>query len=340
MRRTGTEGDIVNAAATLTEQEFGHLVERHRHELRVHCYRMLGSFEESEDLVQETFLRAWRGRESLQSRATLRAWLYKIATNATLDAIGKRPAERQVAVPNPEMSTTTEVTWLEPYPDHLIELAAPTEDEPDAVVVARETIELAYLVALQHLPPRQRAVLLLRDVLGWPATETAKALDTTVASANSALQRARATLKEHLPARRADWTMPAEPSAEEKEVLARFIAATDASDMAAMAALLREDILHTMPPHPDWAQGKDTIVELWSSVMTGPESWGEWAGRPMWVNRQPAVANYLRKPGETEFTAINVDVLRVEDGLVAEVVTFSGQWVTAFGLPATLPARA
>ncbi|MGW0518579.1 RNA polymerase subunit sigma-70 [Crossiella sp. NPDC003009] len=330
----------MNAATTITEQEFAELTERHRHELRVHCYRMLGSFEESEDLVQETFLRAWRRRESYQGRASVRAWLYKIATNATLDAIGKRPADKQVAVATPETATTAEVSWLQPYPDHLLDLAAPAEEEPDAVAVARETIELAYLVALQHLSPRQRAALILRDVLGWSAAETAKALDTTVASANSALQRARVTLKEHLPARRADWSMPAEPTAEEKDVLARFVAATEASDTDALAALLRADIVHTMPPEPFATSGRDTVIEGWAAVLEGGrDSWGQWAALPAWVNRQPALGNYVRKPGEELFTATNLDVLRVEGGLVAEVTTFGPEFVTACGLPATLPAR-
>ncbi|MGO1053479.1 RNA polymerase subunit sigma-70 [Crossiella sp. CA198] len=328
----------MDVAVTMNEQDFGQLVERHRHELRVHCYRMVGSFEESEDLVQETFLRAWHRRETYQGRATLRAWLYRIATNASLDAIAKRPAPQQTAVADPELATTSEVSWLQPYPDQLLELAAPAADEPDAVVVARETIELAYLTALQHLPPRQRAVLILRDVLGWAAAETAKALDTTVASANSALQRARATLKDHLPRRRADWTVPAEPSAEERDILARFIAATESADMTAMAQLLHADALHTMPPHPFSMRGRDELIAQWSLVMPGgSDSWGQWAALPTWVNRQPAVANYVLKPGATEYTVAALDVLRVEDGLVAEVVTFEGKLITAFGLPATLP---
>ncbi len=164
----------------------------------MHCYRMLGSFEDAEDTVQETFLRAWRRRETFEGRSTFRAWLYRIATNACLDLLAKR---------RPEPATGGEVLWLQPYPDRLLdELPAGDADQPEAVAVARETIELAYLVAVQHLAPRPRAVLILRDVLGWPAKDVAELLGDSVNSVNSALQRARAGMREHLPAERQDWT--------------------------------------------------------------------------------------------------------------------------------------
>ena len=186
----------IEAAITGDRDAFTAIAERHRRELQVHCYRMLGSFDDAEDLVQETFLRAWRSRATYQGRSTFRAWLYRIATNACLDALEKRPR-------TPTQSG--EVTWLQPYPDRLLEDAAPSDAEPDALVVAKETIELAFLVAIQHLPPQTRAVLILRDVLGWPAKDTAALLDTSVAAVNSALQRAHAALKQHLPERRTDW---------------------------------------------------------------------------------------------------------------------------------------
>src|SRR3954452_14616167 len=173
------------------ESTFSALVERHRRELQLHCYRMLGNFEESEDLTQETFLRAWRRRETYAGRASLRAWLYRIATNACLDALERRPPR----VP----SADGEVAWLQPYPDDLL---APDSSEQ---VVERETIELAFLIAIQYLAPRPRAVLILRDVLGWRARDVAALLETSVAGVNSALQRARAVLKEHLPAERGEW---------------------------------------------------------------------------------------------------------------------------------------
>ena len=179
--------------ALLDEATFGEHAERHRRELHVHCYRMLGSFDDSEDVVQETFTRAWRSREQFEGRSSVRAWLYKIATNACLDALDKRPRR---------VSPTGEVMWLQPYPDELLDRLEDDEPGPEAAAVSRETIELAFLVAIQHLPPLQRAVLIIRDVLGFPARDTATLLETSVPAVTSALQRARATMGRHLPERR------------------------------------------------------------------------------------------------------------------------------------------
>ena len=198
------------------ESAFSDLTERHRRELHVHCYRMLASFDEAEDAVQETFLRAWRSRDTFDGSSLFRAWLYRIATNVCLDLL-RRSSRRLTA-----MQSFAEVPWLQPYPDQLLDEVAPIDDEPDAVVVERETIELAFLAAMQVLPPRQRAALILRDVLGGPAIETASILETSVAAANSALQRARATMQEHLPSHRVDWS-PSTPSADERALLERFI---------------------------------------------------------------------------------------------------------------------
>jgi RNA polymerase sigma-70 factor (ECF subfamily) len=182
------------------DSAFAEQVERHRRELHVHCYRMLASFDEAEDAVQETLLRAWRGRGGFDGSSLLRAWLYRIATNVCLDML--RGSSRRLTT----MQSFAEVPWLQPYPDRLLDEIASSDDEPEAVVVERETIKLAFLAALQVLPPRQRAALILRDVLGWPASETASLLETSVAAANSAVQRARATMQDHLPARRAEWS--------------------------------------------------------------------------------------------------------------------------------------
>ena len=198
--------------------DFDAAVERHRRELHVHCYRMLGSFEEAEDAIQETFLRAWRSRETLTDDSGRRAWLYKIATNVCLDALRKN--KRQPA-------TIPDLPWLTAYPDRLLDEVAPSEQEPDAVVVARETIELTFITLIQLLPARQRAVLILRDVLDWSANETAALLDMSVASANSALQRARATLRDELPEAE---PRPAELTEEEQRLLAGFIATHEAGD--------------------------------------------------------------------------------------------------------------
>ena len=250
------------------ESAFAALFERHRGELQVHCYRMLGSFEDSEDLVQETFLRAWRKRASFGSdgRSSFRAWLYRIATNACLDVLRSRPRRvlpPQVAAaadPAAPPSPPADLPWLQPYPDRLLEPVAPAEDEPGAVVVARETIELAFIAAIQHLPPRQRAVLILRDVLGWSAKDTASLLEASVASVNSALQRARATLRDRLPERRTEWAPSSEPSEEERELLRRYVDAHERADADALAELLREDARLTMPPHPTWYAGREAIL--------------------------------------------------------------------------------
>src|SRR5579864_8906149 len=182
-------------------EQFEELVRRHRRELHVHCYRMLASFDEAEDAVQETLLRAWRARDGFDGSGQFRAWLYRIATNVCLDMLRSR---RSLS----KMSSFGDVPWLQPYPDALLDevLAGPEEDQPEEIAVRRETISLAFLAALQLLPPRQRAALIARDVLGWPASEVAETLGTSVAAANSALQRARATMQQHLPQRRASWS--------------------------------------------------------------------------------------------------------------------------------------
>jgi len=303
---------------------FAALIEPHRRELHVHCYRMLGSFHEAEDQVQETFLRAWRARETF-SGAGLRAWLYRIATNTCLDAL--RAGKRR---PPATSSSFAEIPWIEPYPDRLLDEIAPREEEPDAVVVARETIALAYLAVIQLLPPRQRAVLIVRDVLGWSAEETAEALDMSVAAANSALQRARATLEEQLPGRDA---APASPTDDERALLERFIEAHERADAALAVELAREDIRITMPPHPMVYDGLDAIRPLLERGLTDPGTWRLVATS---ANRMPAAACYLREPGDTEFRAFKVDVLRIEGGRIAEITTFNADLFEAFGLPLTL----
>jgi RNA polymerase sigma-70 factor, ECF subfamily len=320
----------LTAARSGDQAAFAALAEPHRRELHVHCYRMLGSFTDAEDMVQETLLRAWRRRETYAGRSTFRAWLYRIATNACLDHLQRHPRRP---------GGDGEVTWLQPFPDRLLEQAAPSDAEPDAVVVARETIELAFLVAVQHLPPRQRAVLMLRDVLGWSAAESAAVLDASVVSVNSALQRARATLREHLPQRRSEWSAASQPTDEERTVLERFMEACERADMAALASLLREDAVFSMPPQPEVTRGRDEILELWAPAFSGPSALGELLLVPVWLNRQPAAATYARRPGEAAFRALAVDVLRVEDGVLAEVLSW--EHTAAFpvfdllGLPAS-----
>jgi RNA polymerase sigma-70 factor (TIGR02960 family) len=316
-------------SAQLTDEStFEAVAQRHRRELHVHCYRMLASFDEAEDAVQETYLRAWRNRESFEGDDLVRAWLYRIATNVCLDMI--RARSRRV----PQLSSFAEVPWLQPYPDRLLDEIASSDDEPDTVAVARETIELAFLAALQVLPARQRAALLLRDVLGMPASETAALLETSVAAANSALQRARATMQAHLPSHRLDWSAH-EPTAEERALLERFIDAHERCDAVAAASAAAQDIRVTMPPNPFCFDGLAMVRTLMERAF-GPERDGDWRLVPIMANRMPTAASYLRRPGDTEFRAFKFDVLRIEDGLIAEITTFDSSLFPAFGLPAVL----
>jgi RNA polymerase sigma-70 factor (ECF subfamily) len=313
--------DLVAAAAGGDQSAFEELTAPHRRELHVHCYRMLANFDEAEDAVQETYLRAWRNLSSFGGDLLFRAWLYKIATNVCLDML--RTRSRRVA----ELSSFQDVPWLQPYPDRLLDEIA---DLPEENAVQRETIELAFLAALQVLPPRQRATLIARDVLGWPAAETAALLEMSVAAANSALQRARTTMQEQLPARRHEWTA-SEATAKEREVLERFIDAHERCDAKAAIAIASEEIRVTMPPNPLTYDGLAMVAPLLERAF-GPDRDGDWRLVPTTANRMPAAASYLRRPGDTEFRAFKMDVLRVEGGAIREITTFGYSRFPAFGL--------
>ncbi len=329
MMTAAAEADrLVAAAIAGDELAFGELTRRYRRELHVHCYRMLASFDDAEDAVQETLLRAWRGRAGFEAGTQYRAWLYRIATNFCLDLLRARSRQARA------MQSYAEVPWLQPYPDELLDRASAGEEQPDAVIVARETIELAFLAALQMLPPRQRAALIVRDVLGWPASETAALLQTSVAAANSAVQRARSVLREQLPPR-TEW-QAARPSAAEKELLRRFIEAHERYDAAAVAELSAADIRVTMPPYPYCYQGLANLAPLLERAF-GPDRDGDWRLLPTAANRMPAAVSYLRRPGDTEYRAFKLDVLRISGGRIAEITTFGVALLPAFGLPPTLP---
>jgi RNA polymerase sigma-70 factor (ECF subfamily) len=328
-RNRDEAGAVVAAATAGNESAFTSLTERYRRELQVHCYRMLGSLEDSEDVVQETFLRAWRKRGSYRGRSTFRAWLYGIATNACLDALQRRPRHLQTA-------QGPEVGWIQPYPDRLLEGVATTDAEPDEAVVSKETIELAFLAAIQHLPPRQRAVLIVRDVLGWSAKDSAALLDASVASVNSALQRARATLKKHLPERRLEWAPGLDPSEEERALLQRYVEASERADAEALVELMREDARFAMPPEPDVYVGREAIVGGWIEGGLGTEHFRDFRSLFTRANMQPAVAFYLRRPGESEYAAFALDVLRIEDGAIGEIIAFPSDLFPAFDLPSKL----
>jgi len=335
---SGEEPSIVAAVTSGDESGFGRLLERHRRELRVHCYRMLGNLEDAEDVVQETFVKAWRNRRTFEGRSSFRAWLYRIATNACLDAI-KRKRRRVATVPagGPahHRPSFDDVPWLQPIPEQYLDATAGEAVEPEALVMAKETIELAFLAAIQHLPPRPRAVLILRDVLGWSASETAELLDGSVASVNSALQRARERFRRLGGAAGTDWTPVAPPSVEERALLQRYMDAHARADAAAVIELLGDDARISMPPDEVQYDGHDAVASFFRDLF-GSENPGDWRLVPTLANRQPAAANYLRVWGESTYRGITLDVLRIERGTLVEITTFDASVFPAFGLPPTL----
>jgi RNA polymerase sigma-70 factor, ECF subfamily len=320
------------------EQAFVASVERYRRELQLHCYRMLGSVEDSEDLVQETALRAWRKRGDFEGRSTFRAWLYRIATNACLDALRRRPPRvlpidvAPAADPQQPLPSAVKRPWLDPYPERLLHAVASSEEEPEEAVLRKETIELAFLAAIQHLPPRGRAVLILRDVLGWSARDPAATLGISVNSVNSSLQRARATLSTRLPRRRIEWAQR-DPSSAERALVERYMTAHEQGDVEGLARLLRDDVRASAPPLPLWYDGRESLL----ASTRRSASAGRFRYLPTMANRQPAAASYLRAPGESVYRPMGIDVLAVEDGLVVEITAFlRPELFAAFGLPATL----
>ena len=344
-RTVGEDPSIVTVVRQGSEAEFGTLVQRHRKELRVHCYRMLGNFDDAEDVVQETLVKAWRSRAGFEGRSTLRAWLYRIATNTCLDAIKRR--RRRVTVVDPTVlagrgPSLDEVPWLQPIPDRVLDEPAPGDEQPDALVIATQTVELAFLAAIQHLAPRPRAVLILRDVLGWSAAETAAALDESVAAVNSALQRARSRMRELGRPDDVGWAGTVAPSDEERALLQRYMDAHVRADADAVIELLGENVHLTMPTVIAEQVQEQTRFDGLGAVagffrqLLGPDSPGEWRLVPTRANRQPAAANYLRPWGESVYRGITLDVLRVERGVVVDIITFDASVFPAFGLPPTL----
>jgi RNA polymerase sigma-70 factor (TIGR02960 family) len=330
-RRPGAdEAAFIAAARAGDSGQFALLTERHRRELQVHCYRMLANYEDAQDLTQETFLRAWNKRESFQGTASLRTWLYRIATNACLDFLARRNDRTPVpsGLPDPD----SEVLYLQPYPDRML------PEDPQESVVARETIELAFIVAVQHLPPRQRAVLILRDILGWPAPTAADALDLSVASVTSALQRARVTMRERLPGRRLDWRSPAthELSPDERGAVRSYIEAHERNDLDALTSLLRDDLRFAMLPDPGTVTttAKDA-VDGWVANGLFQRGHDDWRGVTTTVNRMPAAALYLRTADDPEYRLFAIAVLHVVDGKIAELTGFEAAGKPWLDLPPT-----
>lgn len=319
------------------DQDFSSQADPYRRELMAHCYRMLGSVHDAEDLVQETYLRAWNAYERFEGRASIRTWLYRIATNACLTALegrGKRPLPTGLAGPTAEpegdLVERTEVPWLEPAPD--VTIGAEAAD-PGTVVVSRESVRLAFIAALQHLPARQRAVLVLREVLKFRAAEVAEALGTSTASVNSLLQRARAQLDAAMP-REEELAEPAAP--EQRELLNRYVAAFENYDVPAIVELFRSDAVWEMPPFLTWVRGAERIGRLISThcPAKGP---GDQVLIPAAANGQPAFGLYMRDENG-EHQAFQLQVLTVTPSGVSHVAAFfDTSLFSAFGLPQTLP---
>lgn len=338
------EQAIAVAARSGDQTAFSTLCEPHRRALRAHCYRLLGSFDDAEDMVQETMMRAWRGRGGFEGKSLFRTWLYKIATNVCLNALERAPARVLPQDVAPAVTPATpasearsrptlspEIPWLQPFPDDQLDLPASEDSRPDTQVAARETIELAYIAALQHLPPRQRAILILCDVVGWSAEETAEMLEGTIAAVTSALQRAHATIRARLPAGRNDWAAHDPVSPEQRAVLQKFMAAWERGDPEEVTRLLREDARWAMPPAALWFDGRAAIANMLR--LFPPTFQGEFRMVAIAANRQPAAAAYLRRPGESRFSLSAVLVLRVEGAEIAELTTFSATLCGAFRLP-------
>src|SRR5215471_14542717 len=314
-------------------------LEGYRRELTGYCYRMLGSGFEAEDAVQDTMLRAWRSAGQFEGRSSVRSWLYRIATNVCVDMIrGRnrraRPMEFGPSSP-PEPSHIGEMLpehlWVSPIPDARV---LPEDGDPADIAVARDTVRLAFITALQHLPARQRVVLILCEVLRWSAAEVAELLDTSVPAVNSAVQRARATLREQWPDGRLDWAPAAEPDPGQRRLLQRFIDAHEQADPEALIALLRHDVRLAISPQGGEWNGEQ---EVGDALRDGMTALGQWRVLPIMANGQPGAAGYLRRPGQTAFVPFALTVLRLEGGRVTDIAAFEQpSMFTAFGLPATL----
>jgi len=332
--------DVMSRARAGDGDAFRELTEPYRRELQVHCYRMLGSFQDAEDAVQDTLLAAWQGLGGFQERASLRTWLYRIATNRCLNALraaSRRPA-REWDIPGvepPEPTRLGEVVWLEPYPDTLLDGGISVPPGPEARYEQAETISLAFVTALQLLPPRQVAVLILRDVLGFHASEVAGMLDSTTGSVNSALKRARASLQQRLAAVAGREPPPAAGSPSEEALVARFSSAWESADLDALVALLTDDVFMSMPPLPLEYEGRDVVVRFCGGLFDGGRRFDLVPAR---ANGQPAFGAYLRVPAGIRH-GVGLYVLTLTGDRICAMTRFDNSVLSSFGLPRSLPGR-
>jgi len=332
--------DLISRARAGDGDAFRELTEPHRRELQVYCYRMLGSFQDAEDALQDTLLAAWRGFGGFEGRASLRTWLYRIATSRCLNArrSASRRSGREWNIPKvepPEPTQLGEVVWLEPYPDALLQGAIDAPPGPEARYEQTESISLAFVTALQILPPRQLTVLILRDVLGFHASEVAEMLDSTVESVNSALKRARASLQRRAPAAGGHERPPSPGSPAEDAIVAKFVSAYESADLDTLVALLTDDVFVSMPPIPFEYQGRDVVARFCASLFG--------AGRmfdlvPTRANGQPAFGAYLRAPTGIRH-GTGLIVLTLAGDRVCAMTRFETSVFPWFGLPRSLPGR-
>jgi RNA polymerase sigma-70 factor (TIGR02960 family) len=329
---------LLSSARAGDENAFRELVDPYRRELQLHCYRILGSVQDAEDVLQETLLAAWRGLERFEERASLRAWLYRIATNRSLNALRdrkRRPQEVSTMVEPPEPTRMAERTWLEPYPDVLLEGLPDTAAGPETRYETRESVGLAFVTALQHLPPRQRVALVLRDVLGFDTSETAAILGSSENSVMGALQRGRATLDERLPAGGLERA-PLPNSARERELVGLFAAAVESGDTPGIVSLLTDDAWLTMPPEPFEYQGAEAIARFLDD--RAARRGAHYRLVATRANGQPAFGCYLPDPHALIVRAYGLMVITLTEDRVSAITWFGERSLLShFGLPRTLP---
>ena len=335
-----TPADLITRARAGDGDAFRDLTQPYRRELQAHCYRMLGSLQEAEDALQDTMLSAWQGLATFEGRASVRTWLYRIATNRCLNVLRsahRRPAKEwsMSDFDPPEPTRRSEIVWLEPYPDLLLGATDASSTGPEARFEQTEAISLAFVTALQILPPRQRAVLILREVLGYGAKEVADMLDASVESVTSALKRARATVQQRVPEGQSD-RRPAADSAAERALVARFVRAFENGDVEALVELLTADVNLSMPPLPLDYEGRDVVGRFYT-VMFGKGRLYDLV--PTRANGQPAFGTYLRNPGGGVRHGAGLVVLTLAGEQISAITRFEGTVLSWFGLPRSLPAR-
>jgi RNA polymerase sigma-70 factor (TIGR02960 family) len=332
--------DLISSARAGDGDAFRALTEPHRRELQVHCYRMLGSFQDAEDALQDTMLAAWQGLAGFEGRASVRTWLYRIATNRCLNtrrSASRRPAKEWdvPGVEPPEPSRLGEVVWLEPFPDAFLEGEIDVPLGPEARYEQTESISLAFVKGLQVLPPRQLAVLILRDVLGYHANEVADMLDSTVESVNSALKRARASLQRRRPPTASREPPPASDSLSEDAIVAKFVSAWESADLDALVALLTDDVFISMPPMPFEYEGRDVVARFCASIFGSGRRFELVRTR---ANGQPAFGAYLRTP-DGICHGVGLYVLTLTGDRISAMTRFENSVLPWFGLPRSLPSR-